>query len=106
MISLQKKLLHLQGVEPGIKRPAAVLNLETSEAGEVPLMELTIACDNLRCDGHGCPPSPQTSLFYLDTETMHWQLVTQTEIIESSSNPTFLVTLPLWSTMGLQQDSR
>ena len=105
MISLKKKLEQLQGYGTSNKN-LATLNLETSEAGEVPLMELTIACDNLRCDGHGCPPSPQTCLYYLVTETMHWQQMSQTEIIENCSNPIFLVTLPLWSTMGLQPDSR
>ncbi|KZS20992.1 Uncharacterized protein APZ42_012088 [Daphnia magna] len=76
------------------------------EAGEVALMELAIACDNLRCDGYGLPPSPQAILHYRTTESFHWQQVGQTESIEDCSNPIFLVTLPLWSSMGMQHDTK
>ncbi len=96
--SLQQQLKKLQGTQTH--------TFNNPEAGEVPLMELAIACDNLRCDGHGWPPSPQAALNFLVPESFHWQPAGQTESIEDCSNPIFLVTLPLWSTMRLQHDTK
>lgn len=101
MTSLKQQLQKLQvntKCNPGLS--------SNPEAGEVPLMELTISCDNLRCDGHGWPPSPQAALEYLDPSVMMWQPAGQTESIEDSSNPIFLVTLPLWNCMGIQKDTK
>ncbi|XP_057375635.1 inositol polyphosphate-4-phosphatase type I A-like isoform X2 [Daphnia carinata] len=96
--SLQLQLQKLMG--------GLTVTTNNPEAGEVPLMELAIACDNLRCDGYGLPPSPQAILHYRTTESFHWQQVGQTESIEDCSNPIFLVTLPLWSSMGMQHDTK
>lgn len=76
------------------------------EPGEVAVMELTLSCDNLRCDGHGWPPSPQASLEVLDKSSMSWKSVGQTENVEECSNPVFLVTFPLWSGMDIKPDTR
>ncbi|EFX86646.1 hypothetical protein DAPPUDRAFT_307906 [Daphnia pulex] len=96
--SLQMQLKKLQ--------VAPTLTLNNPEVGEVPLMELAIACDNLRCDGHGWPPSPQAVLHYLVPQSFQWQQVGQTESVEDCSNPIFLVTLPLWCSMGMQHDTK
>ncbi|XP_046648953.1 inositol polyphosphate-4-phosphatase type I A-like isoform X2 [Daphnia pulicaria] len=96
--SLQMQLKKLQVVP--------TLTLNNPEVGEVPLMELAIACDNLRCDGHGWPPSPQAVLHYLVPQSFQWQQVGQTESVEDCSNPIFLVTLPLWCSMGMQHDTK
>lgn len=98
MLSLQQQLMKLKGTPT-----TNVIKLET---GEVPLMELAVACDNLRCDGHGWPPSPQAALHYLIPDSFKWQPAGQTESVEDCSNPTFLVTLPLWSSMGLQHNTK
>ena len=77
-----------------------------TEAGEIPLTELSVACDNLRCDGHGSPPSPQATLQYLSPNSVQWHQVGSTESISNCSNPTFLVTIPLWSSMDIQLETR
>ena len=97
---LQNQLLRLTGTQ--FEQTGVIV----TEAGEIPLTELSIACDNLRCDGHGSPPSPQANLQYLSPTSLQWYQVGSTESISNCSNPTFLVTLPLWSSMNIQLETR
>ena len=107
MVALQQKLQKLKESRSSDKTGTGLSSSKNQpEAGEVPLVELSISCDNLLCDGHGRPPSPQTALEYLDTRDLVWQRIGQTESVEDSSNPIFLVTMPLWSCMGIQHDTK
>ena len=98
ILTLQNKVVELKTGEKKCSSKA--------EAGEVPITELTLSCDNLRCDGHGWPPSPQASLEFLDVVSMAWKVVGATEIVEECSNPVFLVTFPLWSYMDIKPETK
>jgi inositol polyphosphate-4-phosphatase len=52
------------------------------DIAEVPICEISLACDNLLCDGHGCPPNPSLVVdVYMPTAKL-WVQYGRTEIIE------------------------
>lgn len=72
---------------------------------ELPLCEVSLCCDNLLCDGHGRPPRPVLVLHvYIPKEDV-WLKYTNTEIVEKSSNPSFLKTVCFWPSDGLTSES-
>jgi inositol polyphosphate-4-phosphatase len=76
------------------------------DIAEVPICEISLACDNLLCDGHGCPPNPSLVVdVYMPTAKL-WVQYGRTEIIERSSNPGFLNTISFRASDGLSCDSR
>lgn len=53
---------------------------------ELPLCEVSLACDNLLCDGHGRPPNPTLVIdVYMPTAKV-WVQYARTEIIEVYGN--------------------
>lgn len=49
---------------------------------EVPLCEISLACDNLLCDGHGMPPNPTLVVDVYMPSNKTWVQYGRTEIIE------------------------
>lgn len=49
---------------------------------ELPLCEVSLACDNLLCDGHGRPPNPTLVVDVYMASTKVWVQYARTEIIE------------------------
>ncbi|GJQ70689.1 hypothetical protein Trydic_g624 [Trypoxylus dichotomus] len=76
------------------------------DMSELPLCEVSLACDNLLCDGHGRPPNPTLVIdVYMPTAKV-WVQYARTEIIEKSSNPSFLSTVSFRASDGLTGESR
>ncbi|XP_049819247.1 inositol polyphosphate-4-phosphatase type I A isoform X2 [Aethina tumida] len=73
---------------------------------EVPLCEISLACDNLLCDGHGMPPNPTLVVDVYMPSNKTWVQYGRTEIIEKCSNPGFLSTVSFRASDGLSADSR
>nr|XP_023030196.1 type I inositol 3,4-bisphosphate 4-phosphatase [Leptinotarsa decemlineata] len=73
---------------------------------EVPLCEISLACDNLLCDGHGRPPNPSLVVDVYMPSSKFWVQYGRTEIIERSSNPGFLSTVSFRASDGLSGETR
>ncbi|CAG9821777.1 unnamed protein product [Phaedon cochleariae] len=73
---------------------------------EVPLCEISLACDNLLCDGHGRPPNPSLVVDVYIPSAKFWVQYGRTEIIERCSNPGFLSTVSFRASDGLMGDTR
>ncbi|KAG5883497.1 hypothetical protein JTB14_013927 [Gonioctena quinquepunctata] len=73
---------------------------------EVPLCEISLACDNLLCDGHGRPPNPSLVVDVYMPSTKFWVQYGRTEIIERCSNPGFLSTVSFRASDSLSGDTR
>nr|CAH7757510.1 unnamed protein product [Callosobruchus chinensis] len=65
----------------------------TFDITEVPLCEISLACDNLLCDGHGRPPNPTLAVDVYMASSKVWVHYGRTEIVEHTSNPVFLTTV-------------
>ncbi|KAF2894719.1 hypothetical protein ILUMI_11457 [Ignelater luminosus] len=76
------------------------------DMSELPLCEVSLACDNLLCDGHGRPPNPTLVVDVYMASTKVWVQYARTEIIERSSNPGFLSTVSFRASDGLSGESR
>ena len=46
------------------------------------LLEASLACDNLPCDGLGRPPSPRILIYLRNPTEAEWRLYANTEIVE------------------------
>lgn len=58
-----------------------------------PVLELSLACDNLRCDADGQPPNPVITVMTGRALQALWSKFAQTEVIQRCSNPCFLTTV-------------
>ncbi|KAK4877541.1 hypothetical protein RN001_010047 [Aquatica leii] len=76
------------------------------DISELPLCEISLACDNLLCDGHGRPPNPTLVVDIYMSLAKVWVQYGRTEIIERSSNPGFLSTISFQASDGLTGESR
>ncbi|XP_018570173.1 type I inositol 3,4-bisphosphate 4-phosphatase isoform X2 [Anoplophora glabripennis] len=76
------------------------------DIAEVPLCEVSLACDNLLCDGHGRPPNPTLVVDVYMPSYKFWVQYGRTEIIERCSNPGFLSTISFRASDGLSGDTR
>ncbi|XP_058799632.1 inositol polyphosphate-4-phosphatase type I A isoform X2 [Phymastichus coffea] len=77
-----------------------------SDPAEIPMCEISLACDNLLCDGHGRPPNP---VLEVDVQTCHtkmWVKYARTELVERSSNPGFLTTVSFRASDGITAECR
>ncbi|XP_037028199.1 inositol polyphosphate-4-phosphatase type I A isoform X2 [Bradysia coprophila] len=75
------------------------------DIGEIPICESAISCDNLLCDGHGRAPNPIVVIQVVAQNRNGWIKYSRTEVIERSSNPQFLCTIPFRSCDGLHSKS-
>jgi hypothetical protein len=63
-----------------------IMCLSVSDPSELPLCEISLACDNLLCDGHGRPPNPVLIIHvYIPTDVV-WIKYAKTEVVEVSSS--------------------
>lgn len=58
-----------------------MLNLFLDPA-EVPMCEISLACDNLLCDGHGRPPTPVLEIDVQSKSSKTWIKYARTEVVE------------------------
>lgn len=56
-----------------------------TDVNEPPFLEISVSCDNLRCDGDGQPPSPRVTVQVLNPPQTTWLHYAQTEVIEVSN---------------------
>lgn len=97
LASKQQQIVHAEGNSTAFSSLAA---------GRVPQLELSLSCDNLRCDGNGWPPSAQLVISYQNCPSALWHRIGETEAVRDTSNPTFLVTIPLWNVGSVDQNTR
>lgn len=63
-----------------------ILNLFSSDPAEVPMCEISLACDNLLCDGHGRPPTPVLEVDVQSKSSKTWIKYARTEVVEVTAN--------------------
>ncbi|KAG7171447.1 Inositol polyphosphate-4-phosphatase type I A-like [Homarus americanus] len=78
----------------------------TLDVNEPPFLEMSVSCDNLRCDGDGQPPSPRVTVQVLNRPQTTWLQYAQTEVIERTSNPNFLSTVSFRKSDGLDANTQ
>ncbi|XP_024083803.1 type I inositol 3,4-bisphosphate 4-phosphatase isoform X2 [Cimex lectularius] len=111
---LRAKLLHLEqklelkrGHDPDLDVQMWRLRRgNTIDPAELPICEVSLSCDNLLCDGHGRPPSSLVTAHVFVPSAAVWLKYSNTEIIQRSSNPSFLCTISFRSSDGLISDSK
>ncbi|XP_070165574.1 inositol polyphosphate-4-phosphatase type I A isoform X2 [Polyergus mexicanus] len=77
-----------------------------TDPAEVPMCEISLACDNLLCDGHGRPPTPVLEIDVQSRSSKTWIKYARTEVVERSSNPNFLTTVSFRASDGLTTDTK
>ncbi|XP_046586824.1 inositol polyphosphate-4-phosphatase type I A isoform X2 [Neodiprion lecontei] len=78
----------------------------TTDPAEIPICEVSLACDNLLCDGHGRPPNPVLEIDILAHRSNTWIKYARTEVVERSSNPGFLTTVSFRTSDGLTSETK
>lgn len=78
----------------------------SADPAEIPMCEISLACDNLLCDGHGRPPNPVLEIDVQSKSSKTWIRYARTEVIERSSNPGFLTTVSFRASDGLTTESK
>ncbi|KAL6445198.1 hypothetical protein ACFW04_002226 [Cataglyphis niger] len=76
------------------------------DPAEVPMCEISLACDNLLCDGHGRPPTPVLEIDVQSRSSKTWIKYARTEVVERSSNPNFLTTISFRASDGLTTETK
>ncbi|XP_014473965.1 PREDICTED: type I inositol 3,4-bisphosphate 4-phosphatase isoform X2 [Dinoponera quadriceps] len=77
-----------------------------TDPAEVPMCEISLACDNLLCDGHGRPPTPVLEIDVQSKSSKTWIKYARTEVVERSSNPSFLTTVSFRASDGLTTETK
>ncbi|XP_029676505.1 type I inositol 3,4-bisphosphate 4-phosphatase isoform X2 [Formica exsecta] len=77
-----------------------------TDPAEVPMCEISLACDNLLCDGHGRPPTPVLEIDVQSRSSKTWIKYARTEVVERSSNPNFLTTVSFRASDGLTTETK
>lgn len=106
MSALQKQLQQLRNPEAAPASEPAGGAVTTSDAGELPYLELSVSCDNLRCDGNGWPPSTRAVLYQRTPPSGLWLAAGGTECVPHCSNPQYLVSLALWHSRGVNHATK
>ncbi|XP_015438235.1 PREDICTED: type I inositol 3,4-bisphosphate 4-phosphatase [Dufourea novaeangliae] len=78
----------------------------STDPAEIPMCEVSLACDNLLCDGHGRPPNPVLEIDVQSRGSKMWIKYARTEVVERSSNPGFLTTVSFRVSDGLNTDTK
>ncbi|XP_017794275.1 PREDICTED: type I inositol 3,4-bisphosphate 4-phosphatase isoform X2 [Habropoda laboriosa] len=76
----------------------------STDPAEIPMCEISLACDNLLCDGHGRPPNPVLEIDVQVKGSKTWIKYARTEVVERSSNPGFLTTVSFRASDGLTSE--
>lgn len=67
---------------------------------------MSLACDNLLCDGHGRSPNPVLVVHIFIPSHRVWVKYAKTEVVERTSNPCFLNTVSFRVSDGLSGNSK
>ncbi|XP_026671555.1 type II inositol 3,4-bisphosphate 4-phosphatase isoform X3 [Ceratina calcarata] len=78
----------------------------STDPAEIPMCEISLACDNLLCDGHGRPPNPVLEVDVQAKNSKTWIKYARTEVVERSSNPGFLTTVSFRASDGLTTETK
>ncbi|CAL7944180.1 unnamed protein product [Xylocopa violacea] len=78
----------------------------STDPAEIPMCEISLACDNLLCDGHGRPPNPVLEIDVQVKGSKTWIKYARTEVVERSSNPGFLTTVSFRASDGLTTETK
>ncbi|XP_071868710.1 inositol polyphosphate-4-phosphatase type I A isoform X1 [Bombus fervidus] len=78
----------------------------STDPAEIPICEISLACDNLLCDGHGRPPNPVLEVDVQVKSSKTWIKYARTEVVERSSNPGFLTTVSFRASDGLTTETK
>ncbi|XP_061943170.1 inositol polyphosphate-4-phosphatase type I A isoform X4 [Apis cerana] len=78
----------------------------STDPAEIPICEISLACDNLLCDGHGRPPNPVLEIDVQVKNSKTWIKYARTEVVERSSNPGFLTTVTFRTSDGLSTETK
>ncbi|PSN35360.1 hypothetical protein C0J52_11509 [Blattella germanica] len=107
LMALQQRVELHRGQDPDLDvHMWRIRRGHTLDPSELPLCEISLACDNLLCDGHGRPPNPVLVVHvYIPSENV-WIKYAKTEVVERSSNPGFLNTVSFRASDGLSNDTR
>ncbi|XP_012279456.1 type I inositol 3,4-bisphosphate 4-phosphatase isoform X1 [Orussus abietinus] len=110
------QMLRLQrGITTGFNRDISLnngkINIHVnptlpSDPAEIPVCEISLACDNLLCDGHGRPPNPVLEVDVQPIRSKTWIKYARTEVVERSSNPGFLTTVSFRASDGLTTETK
>ncbi|XP_054276724.1 inositol polyphosphate-4-phosphatase type I A-like [Macrosteles quadrilineatus] len=107
LLALQQRLETRRGQDPDLDIQMWRLRRnQTLDPCELPLCEVSLSCDNLLCDGHGRPPNPVLLVHVYIPEERVLLKYAKTEVIEKSSNPSFLNTVSFRSSDGLNASSK
>ncbi|XP_043524642.1 sesquipedalian-2-like isoform X2 [Frieseomelitta varia] len=60
----------------------------SADPAEIPICEISLACDNLLCDGHGRPPNPVLEVDVQVRCSKTWIKYARTEVVEVSFQTT------------------
>lgn len=78
----------------------------TLDMTELPLCEVSLACDNLLCDGNGQPPNPAIAVHVFMASSRLWLEYATTELVEKCSNAIFLTTISFRASDGVNSDTQ
>lgn len=76
------------------------------DSSDEPFLEMSLACDNLICDGDGTPPNPMLIILLMTPPDTQWQQYMRTEILERCSNPCFLTTVGMRTNDNINSTTR
>lgn len=71
-----------------------------------PLLECTFVCDNLLCDAIGRTPSTRLVVYVRNSGHQPWLVYGNTEIVERTSNPVYMVTITFRALQGLSDKTQ
>ncbi|XP_069701186.1 inositol polyphosphate-4-phosphatase type I A isoform X3 [Periplaneta americana] len=107
LLALQQRMELHRGQDPDLDvHMWRIRRGHTLDPSELPLCEISLACDNLLCDGHGRPPNPVLVVHVYIPADAVWIKYAKTEVVERSSNPSFLNTVSFRASDGLSADTR
>ncbi|KAJ9586081.1 hypothetical protein L9F63_020278, partial [Diploptera punctata] len=107
LMALQQRMELHRGHDPDLDvHMWRIRRGHTVDPSELPLCEISLACDNLLCDGHGRPPNPVLVVHVYIPSDGVWIKYSKTEVVERSSNPSFLNTVSFRASDGLTTGTR
>ncbi|XP_046998595.1 inositol polyphosphate-4-phosphatase type I A isoform X1 [Schistocerca americana] len=107
LLALQQRMELRRGHDPHLDiHMWRIRHGHSVDPSELPLCEISLACDNLLCDGHGRSPNPVLAVHVFIPSERVWMKYGKTEVVERSSNPCFLNTISFRASDGLGTDTR
>ncbi|KAK9500917.1 hypothetical protein O3M35_002081 [Rhynocoris fuscipes] len=107
LVELQQKIEMKRGHDPDLDVHMWRLRRgNTIDPSELPICEVSLSCDNLLCDGHGRPPNALVIAHVFIPSAAVWLKYSSTEVVQKSSNPSFLSTISFRASDGLNSESK